>query len=224
MGITIVAIGAGLLIGFLTGGRIKYLGERSFRLGLVFAVGVAFQLLITYGPRSVPVAVLLLSYACLMTFAVANLDLRGMGLIAIGIALNFIVIAANRGMPVDPAAIRTAGVYSSAELRHKVIEGKRHLQRSDDRLLWLSDIIPASLPGYPQVVSFGDLILYVGVAALMANLIRPARRAPVGQARLASSYDVDEGGPGGASGGVSPEGVAGTGDDDGAWNTDASST
>ncbi|MDQ1403993.1 MAG: hypothetical protein QOG03_2309 [Actinomycetota bacterium] len=188
MGITIVAIGAGLLIGFLTGGRIRHLGERSFRLSIVFAVGVALQLLITYGPRDLPVAVLLLSYTCIVTFAVANLDLKGMGLIAIGIGLNFIVIAANRGMPVDPKAIRTAGVYSDAELRHKVIEGKRHLQRPGDHLLWLSDIIPASLPGYPQVVSFGDLILYFGVADLMANLLHPPRRGPVGQARLATPY------------------------------------
>jgi hypothetical protein len=194
MGITIVAIGAGILIGFLTGGRVKHLGERSFRLSIVFAVGVGFQLLITYGPKDVPVAVLLLSYACIMTFAIANLDLKGMGLIAIGIGLNFVVIAANRGMPVDVRAIRAAGVYSSVELRHKVIEGKRHLQRPGDHLLWLSDIIPASLPGYPQVVSFGDLILYFGVADLMANLLRPPRRVPLGQARLAVAYRDDEGG------------------------------
>jgi hypothetical protein len=222
MGITIVAIGAGILIGFLTGGRVKHLGERSFRLGLVFAVGVGFQLLITYGPKDIPVAVLLLSYVCIMTFAIANLDLKGMGLIAIGIGLNFVVIAANRGMPVDPRAIRAAGVYSQAELRHKVIEGKRHLQHGGDHLLWLSDIIPASLPGYPQVVSFGDLILYFGVADLMANLLRPPRRAPLGQARLAEAYRADDGGPSGSGDGVDGAGGAPAGADE-PGKTDSSS-
>ena len=45
-------------------------------------------------------AVLVVSYAFLLLFCAANLRLRGLAVVAVGIALNGIIITVNSGMPV----------------------------------------------------------------------------------------------------------------------------
>ena len=52
---------------------------------------------------------------------------------------------------------------------------KRHLETEDDRLTVLGDIIP--VPVAEEVLSFGDLAMSVGVAAVLVNLLR-RRRGP----------------------------------------------
>jgi hypothetical protein len=52
---------------------------------------------------------------------------------------------------------------------------KRHLETADDRLTFLGDIIP--VPVAEEVLSFGDLAMSVGVATVLAGLLRK-RRGP----------------------------------------------
>jgi hypothetical protein len=52
------------------------------------------------------------------------------------------------------------------------LEGKHHLERSSDRLLFLADVIPAR--PFRAVVSFGDVAMTVGVANVIVHLMQPA--------------------------------------------------
>jgi hypothetical protein len=176
-----VAIGVGAVIGLATGGRITNLaGVRLSALGLLVAgtVGQALildRVVVLHGWGAV--AVLLAAYAALAGFAVANLGLGGMGLILAGIVLNAVPIAVNAGMPVEARAIVQARIAAPADLPLLDFGAKRHLAGSGDHLRILDDRFPDWITHH--VLSFGDLVIGVGVGAVVAGLLRPAvgRRA-----------------------------------------------
>jgi len=178
-----VAIGVGALVGLATGGRLANLaGVRLSALGLLVAgtVGQALildRVVVLHGWGAV--AVLLAAYAALAGFAIANLGLGGMGVILAGIALNAVPIAVNGGMPVEAHAIAQARIATAAELPLLDFGAKRHLAGSSDHLRILDDRFPDWITHH--VLSFGDLVIAVGVGAVVADLLRPApgRRARV---------------------------------------------
>ena len=170
MAFIVVAVLAGLAIGFARGGRLRHLGSASFRLWPLLAIGILLQVAAEALSHDVGFAALLGSYVALVVFAVANLRLVGMALVAIGIALNALVIGINSGMPVRDDAIVTAGIASREELPHIRFGTKRHLERSSDQLTILGDVIPIPVAG--EVLSFGDLIMSVGVANVLVGLLR----------------------------------------------------
>jgi hypothetical protein len=170
-----VAIGVGAVIGLATGGRIANLaGVRLSALGLLVAgtVGQALVLdrvVVLHGWGSE--AVLLGAYAALAGFAIANLGLGGMGIILAGIALNAVPIAVNAGMPVEARAIVQARIATPADLPLLDFGAKRHLAGSGDHLRILDDRFPDWITHH--VLSFGDLVIGVGVGAVVAGLLRP---------------------------------------------------
>ncbi|MDQ3659995.1 MAG: DUF5317 domain-containing protein [Actinomycetota bacterium] len=107
------------------------------------------------------VSVILASNLLLVGFLVLNRGLPGVGLMAAGLLLNVVVIAANRAMPVSAIASDLAGVRSTptdASLEHE-------LMNPSTLLPWLGDIIP--LPRLGEVLSVGDLLLVGGIAVLV---------------------------------------------------------
>jgi hypothetical protein len=155
MRFTLVALVLGVAAGLLGGGRLANLGKRSFRLWPLLAVGGVLQVF------NSPVT-LTLSYLVLIAFAAANLRVPGFGLLVIGLALNAAVVVANGAMPVraDIAAV----------------SGKHRAEEPGDRLRLLDDRL--DLPPLGEVLSFGDLVLAVGLAAAAAALVR---RPPEGR-------------------------------------------
>src|SRR5713101_637509 len=98
---------------------------------------------------------LVASCVLILAFAARNLVLRGMGIVLIGIACNALVITANQGMPVKIPPEWKNETWTQATVKH-------HPQQADDKLRFLSDIIV--LKGrFDSVLSFGDLILLVGL-------------------------------------------------------------
>jgi hypothetical protein len=171
---TVLAAAVGLIIGLLAGGSLKRLGERRFRLWPLLPLGVVLQL--PFVDR-LGFGGLLASYACLLAFALANIRLVGMGLVAVGIGLNTVPIAVNGGMPVDRDAIVEARITSTAGLRTLHLDRKHHLERDSDTLTVLADIIPVR--PLKEVISFGDVVLAVGVADVIYHLLRPRLRHAV---------------------------------------------
>jgi hypothetical protein len=171
---TALAVAAGLLIGLLAGGSLRRLGERHFRLWPLLPLGVALQF--PFVDR-LGFGGLLASYACLLVFALANIRLAGMGLVAIGIALNTVPIALNRGMPVDRDAVVAAGIVPARRLDSLHLDRKHHLERPSDDAMVLADIIPVR--PVKEVLSFGDVVLAVGVADVIYHLMRPRLRHSV---------------------------------------------
>jgi hypothetical protein len=84
-----------------------------------------------------------------------------------------LVIALNQGMPVKIPAEWKNQTWTQPTVKH-------HPQQSDDKLRVLSDIIVLKDP-YDTVLSFGDLILAVGLCDLAYNASRKPKkkRSPV---------------------------------------------
>ena len=87
---------------------------------------------------------------------------------------NVAVIGANGGMPVRGEAILTVDRdLTPAQLTRLEFGAKRHLEQPDDQLTFLGDVVPVR--PLRQVVSFGDLILAVGMADVVVRSIETVR-------------------------------------------------
>jgi hypothetical protein len=177
MRLALFALGGAVLIGFLTRGRPGHLAEVQFRWPVVGLAGVALQFIPASGTLGI---VVLLSSFVLLGLAVAvNIRLPGFPLILAGLALNFLVIAVNGGMPVTANALVASG--QQATLKDLVEDGraKHHLATSADDLVVLADAIPLGEP-VRQAVSVGDILAYSGAAWFIVRGMH--RRGGVGSA------------------------------------------
>jgi len=109
-----------------------------------------------------------------LAFAAVNPNLIGMGVVAVGVAANALVIGVNGGMPVRARAVVAAGIAAPAEVPTLDYGYRHHQESNKDKLQVLDDRIP--LPLFHEVVSFGDLILAVGVTTTVAHLFHPLPR------------------------------------------------
>lgn len=185
MGLTVIALAAGVVAGLAAGGRPADAGRRPIRAAavLVVALGAGTTPRLFDVPGSTGLAFVLASYALLAVFTLANLRLVGMPVVLLGLALNTAVIAVNAGMPVRADAVLAADPGRSAsDLAELRFDAKRHLEGDGDRLTFLGDVVPVAPLG--QVVSFGDLILAAGIFDVAFRLLKPAG-AGRGEARAA---------------------------------------
>lgn len=173
MGFTVVAVVAGVVFGFLAGGRPSNVHRRSLELVWLLAASVvlqasaeAFDL-----PDRVGLALVLVSYVGLTAFAIANSRLVGMPVVLVGLLCNLVAIALNGGMPVEEDAILASRAASAAEIDHLDFGAKRHLASDDDVVRPLGDIIPVRPTR--EVISFGDLIMAFGIADVIFRLLKP---------------------------------------------------
>jgi hypothetical protein len=118
-------------------------------------------------------ALVLGAYVVLIGFALRNSHVPGTGVLAIGLALNAVVVGVNAGMPVHPQSLVDAGVVHRDQLDTAGLVGHRHLEAAD-HLTILDDRIP--LPPARQVLSFGDLIIAVAAGDVVAHVSRRRRR------------------------------------------------
>jgi hypothetical protein len=134
--------------------------------------GVVGQLVAAQLDGNTAVLLAVASLAGLVSFSVANLHLIGMGVMTIGLGVNLFAIMANGGMPVSAHALVAAKIVNADEVAHVELRGARHLESPFDAITVLGDIIPMRR----QVVSFGDLIIAVATADVVAHLARRQRR------------------------------------------------
>ena len=164
--LTAVAVLTGLGIGLALPPRTTRFARPRVRLVPLVVAGVACQLIANRMTGDGAVALGIVALGLLVGFAVANLHLTGMGVMTIGLGLNLLVLLMNGGMPVSPRALRAADVPAGE------LQGARHHERPSDHLTVLGDIIPVG----GQVVSYGDLIIAVALADVVAHLVRRQRR------------------------------------------------
>lgn len=179
--ILLSAIALGLPVG-LVAARVQkrpYSPPNLLHMWLVF-VAVLPQLIILYLPdvrRQIPdemAGILLtISNALLIAFAWLNRKLPGLSLMLLGAALNFTVMAANRGfMPISP---QTASRLVPSHVLQDIAIGMRFglkdilLQPAHTRFEWLADrfLPPAWFP-YQVAFSLGDVFLALGVFFLLS--------------------------------------------------------
>jgi Family of unknown function (DUF5317) len=170
----------GLLLGWGFGGALRNVAHLRVGLWWMYPVGLALQVLPvprfeTGTARYLPFAVLLFSYVVLISVTAINWQLRGFPVILVGLVLNLIPIALNQGMPVSGSAVRVVG--GSVEDVPTEQGGKHHLAREEDIAVFLGDVLPVRAP-FREVVSVGDLVLWLGAAVFLAGAMLAAPERP----------------------------------------------
>jgi hypothetical protein len=177
---------AAAAVGFALRGRASRLGSLGVRWPWTGAIGLAMQLLPLPGAlERLSVPLLLVSLWMLLAFVAANLSYRGFELILIGLALNFLVITLNGGMPVSRAALRDSGQLDTLTYLERYGGAKHHLAGSGDVAMWLGDVIAVPKP-IGLCISVGDIFTYGGVGVFVTlTMLDRARRRPSRRMRLA---------------------------------------
>jgi hypothetical protein len=189
--VLLVAVGA-LLVALVTGpGRLARVRVRAVRLLVAAAV---VQLGTSWLAASSGVAravALVLTTVLVGLFLAGNVRLPGVPLMALGLLLNVVVVAANAAMPVSVTAAATAGL-SRSEL-HLDADAMREPVGPSTRLPLLGDVVPLALPRWPQVVSAGDVLVAAGVGLLLvtAGTRRPGRAQTPRRAVRSTVLDSD---------------------------------
>jgi hypothetical protein len=180
--ILLVAILAGLVVGLLLARLLK----RPWTvppLRRPWLVIVAFlpQFFNLYLPATrarvsdeLAAAGLMVSLALLLVFCWFNRRFSGVWLLALGLAINLLVITANGGfMPISP---QTASRFASPDTLAALRNGDRFgykdilLLPEQTRLVWLSDhfLPPEEFP-YQVAFSLGDVLIAAGAFWLMVT-------------------------------------------------------
>lgn len=178
MPLAVATLAVAVVVSLLRGGSLRRLADSDLRWPWLLFLGVAIQVAVDLAAArgaigGVPsYAGIAMSQAAVLIWVLANRRLPGMALIGLGLLMNVAVIGANGAMPVDTEAIRRLGVEDAT-----VAPGKHEPMTPDTRLAWLADVIP--VPPIRTIVSAGDVVLAVGVAALVHHLMmappRPGR-------------------------------------------------
>jgi hypothetical protein len=173
--LSILAVLAGLFVGLVRHGRLRNVARVRVRWPWLLGAGIAVPAVVDRFdlPGGVPLVVAALG--TLLLFTLRNLPVVGMGVVAVGVSCNLLAVVSNGGMPVRADALVQAGLARRDEIARVEIRGAQRLERPGDRLTLLGDRVPVAETG--QVLSFGDLVILVGLADVAANLTRRRRRA-----------------------------------------------
>jgi len=171
----------GVLIGFLSGGRLSSLEKLRLRwLPLVF-VALVIQLLIF--PLFTSTAIItfaksplhILSYVLLAVWIAANIRVVPIVLLSIGAVCNFSVLIANGGhIPASINAIQRAGLPTLAErLMQDGVYANLVLMSDSSRLNFLGDTLylPQWIP-FSAAFSIGDLLIMLALIWLIVKGMR----------------------------------------------------
>lgn len=176
MRVTIVALLVGLaggLVALAVRPRLRDIPLGPVRWPALLVVAVLAYRLPAWLDTSGALAIGLVfaAYAGLVVFTAANVRLRGMIIVLIGLLCNAAVLVVNQAMPVDEEAVVAAGVAREEEIPRIELDPPRKWRTSEHRLVLLTDIIPVT--PLREVVSFGDLILAVGLANVVFRMLPP---------------------------------------------------
>lgn len=166
------AIVIGLVAGRLLGGRLENLAGLSFRWVGVAIAGLVAQVVLFSPPASAGLDVIgpvlyVASTAAVLAFVLANLQVRGMPVVALGAALNLVAILANGGtMPASRAALETAGLVTSGGYTNSQALASPVLAPLGDVLA-----LPAGVP-LANVFSIGDVVIALGVLVVVTAAMR----------------------------------------------------
>lgn len=177
---------AAVIVGLVAGGSLRRFDDVHLRWWPLALLGLAMQVarlpfLDEPWRERLELGLLIASYMPLLVFVWANRRLPGAWLIGLGLACNLLVIGVNGGMPVTREAIEASGQGEHIPALVQGDDPKHHLATEDDVLVFLADVIPLGGP-VGQVVSVGDLVLYLGVGWLVVGVMR-GRATPTTRGR-----------------------------------------
>jgi hypothetical protein len=191
----IPGLAAAVILVWALGGDLGRVTSLRFRRTILLYAALAGQL-VAFGParfmaeRQVE-QMQLATYALLLAFCFVNRRMAGLWLVALGIALNALVIAVNGGvMPVEPKAILasgwTPGDYMSAY--------PNVVARAGAPLWFLGDVF--AMPRFPgsAVLSVGDISIVAGAWLVLQRVVNVAATARSLQTRRKRALAAAAGG------------------------------
>jgi len=165
-----------IIVGRLAGGRFQRLGDIGLRVPWLFVAAVVVRDLLPVAGASgwaaartfVP-AFQVVGYLLLIVALAYNLRWREIWVAALGVGLNFLVIAANGGrMPADLALVRSIGSQDKAVLVEHGLWPTHVAVGPTTRLPFLADVLALRRPyPRPHVFSIGDVLITVGVCLFL---------------------------------------------------------
>ena len=179
----------GLVIGALAGGRLPRLAD--LRLHWVWLLGAALAVRLLAGvtvtsdvaPELAGAWGLPLTYGLIVAWLYRNWTVPGLQVAAIGVSLNILAALLHGGkMPVWDGALVAAGL-SAQDLVGDPFHVLLTARTAADFIRqggMFGDVVPIPIPILRDVVSVGDLLLWVGIVwAIVAAMTRvaPGRRA-----------------------------------------------
>lgn len=170
--LSLCAFGLGCLVGRVRGGRWEGVAETRLHAKGLLIGGITTVLVLTLIGPAFPIGWLVIGYACFFAFGLKNLQITGMIVLLIGLAMNLAPALANGAVPVSERALVSVGDTNTAGF--PVIEGVRESTSTATSLTALGDVVPVPLANV--VVSLGDLVMLVAIADIAANLMLRARR------------------------------------------------
>ncbi|WP_433379968.1 DUF5317 family protein [Actinoplanes sp. CA-142083] len=190
--LTVFPPAAGVIIGYLSGGRLS--GFRTVRIRALWLVWLAAAVQFTQyfapGVRrfledDLGVPMLVPVFAIVLAWLAVNLRtwpaaIRVAGaVIVLGAAMNALVIGLNGRMPYDPAASAGMGLPPG-------LQGPKNVPAdAGTRLAALADIIP--VPLVDKIASPGDVLIAGGTCALVVLAMRRSRPNAAARVVLATS-------------------------------------
>jgi hypothetical protein len=176
------ALIAGLILGFLFGGRLSGLLEIRFRWSALMVAGLVVQIVLFSDAVAARVGALgppiyVGSTAAVLIAVVRNFRVTGLPIVVLGAVSNLAAIVANGGfMPASPGALASLGISPGAIYSNSAVV--------PNPALWpLTDIfaLPRWIP-FANVFSVGDVLIGVGVAVTIVVAMRRQPNAGVGDA------------------------------------------
>ncbi len=181
-------VGAGVLVGYLCGGRLSGLSAVRLRRIWLLWLAAALQILQLTTPAwpaglgsPARMALLAGTFVTGLVWLALNTSDRPRVLqlsvwtVAAGGILNGVAVAANGRMPYNRSAAATAG------LRPGTLTAKNIAAGAHTRVPALGDIIPVA--AVHAVLSVGDLLIIAGVIGLIASAMGQGRPGRRGQSR-----------------------------------------
>ncbi len=181
----LIAVVLGILLGVAAKGKISNLLKVKFEkiwiIVLAFAIQTVLRVLtvnrldiaLKYG-----LVIQCIVFGILLIGFWLNRRYLGMSLIGLGCMLNAFTMALNGGrMPVSIDALTKANMGKMLKVLQIGTDGKHMIADKTTKLFFLSDVInlPPFLGAMMPIVSIGDLIIAVGVFALVLFIVADKR-------------------------------------------------
>jgi len=176
---TVLAVSIGLAWGLAAGGRLDHLlawrpvGWPAAVGGLLTQVAVRATGWSGWWVTLIDIVAMVI----VLSVAVVNIRTPGMVVIALGLVLNIVPTVVNWGMPVHRDALVTAGLVAERDARSVEVTGPRVIDDGAS-LAFLGERLP--LPTR-QVISLGDLVVWLGIILVVSALVRGRHQVGGGQ-------------------------------------------
>ncbi len=180
------AVALGLVAGLVGGGSLRHLRKFELRASWLGALWVLGSIAATQQHGTAAVVMLFAATIAGASLAAVNaLRWPGFAVVAVGLALNALVLGLNGGLPYDPAAAESAGLVASGPVFLKT-DGLTRPFRDGDQLLVLARRVPFA--PLQAVTSVGDLLLALGLGLATFSATTDRGKARPHRARHGAAF------------------------------------